>query len=73
MAITPTGRLTPFAFSQIMWSYAKVNKEGEPDDTLVIMDEKEYAGCVENKDVILMPYNSQALDLTEKYFEETTK
>ena len=50
-----------------------MNKEGEPDDTLVIMDEKEYAGCVENKDVILMPYNSQALDLTEKYFEETTK
>ncbi|MBO5481493.1 MAG: aldo/keto reductase [Clostridia bacterium] len=52
--------LTPFSFSQIMWSYAKVNKEGEPDDTLVIMDEKEYAGCVENKDVILMPYSSQA-------------
>ena len=50
-----------------------MNKEGEPDDTLVIMDEKEYAGCVENKDVILMPYNSQALDLPEKYFEEITK
>lgn len=51
--------LTKFSFSQIMWSYAKVNQGSEPDDTLVIMDDEEYSYYREGN-IILMPYGSQA-------------
>ena len=51
--------LTKFSFSEIMWSYAKVNKDGERDKTLVIMDENEYGRYLKN-DLILMPFSSQA-------------
>lgn len=51
--------LAKIRFSQIMWSYATVNAGGEPDDTLVIMDEEEY-GKYQNSGVILMPFSSQA-------------
>lgn len=51
--------LTKFSFSQIMWSYAKVNQGSELDDTLVIMDDEEYSYYREGN-IILMPYGSQA-------------
>lgn len=51
--------LAKIRFSQIMWSYATVNEGGEPDDTIVIMDETEYAKYL-SSGVILMPFSSQA-------------
>lgn len=51
--------LAKIRFSQIMWSYATVNKGGEPDDTLVIMDDEEYAKY-QDSGVLLMPFSSQA-------------
>jgi len=61
--------LTKFSFSQIMWSYAQVNKAGETDDTLVIMDENELA-WYENSDVIVMPFSSQAQGFYSKVIQK---
>lgn len=54
--------LTEFTYSQILWNHAKVNKEGVPDQTLVVMDETEYAGYRKNG-VPVMAYTSQAQGL----------
>lgn len=51
--------LEKIKFSEVMWSYAKVNKEGEGDDTLEIMDD-EQEEWYKNNDIILMPFSSQA-------------
>ena len=51
--------MAKFAFSEIMWSYAKINVEGESDDTLVLMNDEEYKWYKEN-DVKLMCFSSQA-------------
>ena len=50
--------LTPFAFSQIMYSYAEINAEQFSDDTQVIMDKTEYAAYQES-DLTLMAFSSQ--------------
>ena len=54
--------LTPFSFSEIMWSYARINKNAVYDDTLVVMDEEEYEGY-SKQDLALMAYSSQAQGL----------
>ena len=51
--------LAKFTFSEIMWSYAKVNKESERDNTLVIMDDEELSWYKKN-DIIVMSFSSQA-------------
>ena len=51
--------MAKFTFSEIMWSYAKINVEGEPDDTLVLMNDEEYE-WYKNNDVNLMCFSSQA-------------
>ncbi|MBQ8174806.1 MAG: aldo/keto reductase [Clostridia bacterium] len=50
--------LAPFAFSQIMYSYAEINAEKFEDDTQVIMNETEYAAYLES-DLTLMAFSSQ--------------
>lgn len=54
--------LTEFTYSQILWNYAKVNREGVPDQTLVVMDGEEYAGYRKNG-MPVMAYTSQAQGL----------
>lgn len=51
--------LTPFSFSEIMWPSVKVNKDAILDDTLVVMDEKEYKRYLEMS-LPVMAYSSQA-------------
>lgn len=51
--------LTPFSFSEIMWSFARPNKDGIPDKTLVWMDENEYNGYI-NSNIKVMAFSSQA-------------
>ena len=48
-----------FSFSEIMWSYAELNAEGESDKSLVIMNPDEYE-WYKNNDVNLMCFSSQA-------------
>lgn len=64
--------LTPFSFSQIMWSAATINPEGIGDKTLVIMNEEEYKGY-ESLSIPVMAYTSQAQGffshLAEKGYE----
>lgn len=54
--------LTPFTYSEVMWSYARINKQAVYDDTLVTMDEQEYKGYSE-QDLCVMAYSSQAQGL----------
>lgn len=54
--------LTPFSYSQILWNHAQVNKEGVPDQTLVVMDETEHEGYRRNG-LPVMAYTSQAQGL----------
>lgn len=51
--------LTPFTYSQVMWSYASVNKKAVSDDTLVVMDKNEYEKY-KNSNITLMAFSSQA-------------
>ena len=50
--------LTPFTFSQIMYSYAEINAECFEDDTQVIMNPEEYA-AYRSTDLTLMAFSSQ--------------
>lgn len=50
--------LTPFTFSQIMYSYAEINADRFEDDTQVIMNEAEYA-AYRSTDLTLMAFSSQ--------------
>lgn len=61
--------LAKFKFSEVMWSYAKVNKEGERDNTLVIMDEEELSWYKKN-DIVVMPFSSQAQGFYTKAKEQ---
>ncbi len=54
--------LTEFSVSQIMWNAACVNREGLYDQTLVAMDDTEYAGYTENR-MTVMAYTAQAQGL----------
>lgn len=54
--------MAEFAVSQIFWCGAIINKEGVYDQTLTVMDDKEYAGYSET-DVPVMAYTSQAKGL----------
>lgn len=58
-AFAKANSLTPFTFSQIMYSYAEINAERFEDDTQVIMNREEYAAYREN-DLTLMAFSSQA-------------
>lgn len=51
--------LAKFSFSQIMWSYARVNPQGVDDDTLVYMTQEEYS-LYRHSDLIVMAFSSQA-------------
>lgn len=52
--------LTPFSFSQIMWSYAEFNTENLQDKTQVIMNDNEYEFYKNHKEIQLTAYSSQA-------------
>jgi aryl-alcohol dehydrogenase-like predicted oxidoreductase len=54
--------LTEFSISQIMWNAACVNREGLYDQTLVAMDDTEYAGYADNR-MPVMAYTAQAQGL----------
>lgn len=56
--------LSPIVASSVMYNIAKHN--GHPDDTLVIMDEKELEFYKESK-LPVFPYSSQARGFFEKY------
>ncbi len=58
-AFAKANGLTPFTFSQIMYSYAEINAERFEDDTQVIMNREEYAAYRES-DLTLMAFSSQA-------------
>lgn len=58
-AFAKANNMAQFTFSEIMWSYAKVNDGGETDDTLVIMNDTEYEAYRKNG-LIVMPFGSQA-------------
>ena len=80
--------LAEFAVSQIMWNGACINKEKVYDQTLVVMDDEEYAGYIENY-IPIMAYTAQAQGLfshiqkggydslsksmTDTYINETTR
>lgn len=51
--------LTPFLFSEIMWTSVKVNESSILDDTLVFMNEEEYDRYLDLK-MPVMAYSSQA-------------
>ncbi len=51
--------LTPFTFSETLWSYANINFEAFPDKTIYPMDEIEYAWYKKNG-FNIMAYSSQA-------------
>ncbi len=51
--------MTPFSFSQPLWSYADINFDAFPDKTLYPMDDTEYAWYKKN-DFSIMAYSSQA-------------
>lgn len=51
--------LTPFTFSEIQWSYARLNEEGKYDKSLVYMNKEEYEQY-KKSDIILMAFSSQA-------------
>jgi len=54
--------LTEFSVSQIMWNGACINKDKVYDQTLVVMDETQYEGYVDNR-LPVMAYTSQAQGL----------
>ena len=54
--------LAEFSISQIMWNAACINRDGLYDQTLVAMDDTEYAGYTENR-MPVMAYTSQAQGL----------
>ena len=54
--------LSPFTVSQIMWNGACINKDKVYDQTLVVMDDIQYAGYTENK-LPVMAYTAQAQGL----------
>jgi len=57
--------LTPFTFSSIMYGYGRINQNGPEDDTLVIMNQKEYDEYVK-EDILLVAYTSQSVGLFSK-------
>ncbi len=54
--------LTPFTISQIMWNAACINQDQVYDQTLVVMDDTQYAGYTENH-LPVMAYTAQAQGL----------
>ena len=58
-----------FSFSEIMWSYAELNAEGESDKSLVIMNPDEYE-WYKNNDIKVMCFSSQAQGFYTKALEK---
>ena len=61
-AFSRANGLAEFSVSQIMWNSAQINKSKVPDQTLVVMDETEREGYLQNR-IPVMAYTSQARGL----------